>query len=162
MSVEGCTYCARHGANKQLANQESASIRTYQLARWRHRLDQLSDDPKIKSLREEIGILRMSLEAVVDKCKDSEDLFMFSNKIGELVLKIEKLVTSCHRLEAATGQLLDRSAALHFAATVVEIISGIINSKLPPDVGEGIIDAISNAIIQSLATLEVPNKEGSA
>jgi hypothetical protein len=45
-----------------------------------------------------------------------------SGAIGDMVLKIEKLVSSCHKLEGLMGQLLDKQAILQFAGEVIDII----------------------------------------
>src|SRR2546421_361414 len=85
----------------------------HDIAKWQTRLDEFADNDKIKSLREEIGVLRILLEETMSRCHDTNELLLYSNKISELVIKIEKVVASCHRLENATGMLLDKSAALH-------------------------------------------------
>ena len=58
----------------------------------------------------------MILEEVLNKCKDSKDLILKSSVISDLVVKVEKLVSSCHKMEGSMGQLLDKSAILQFAA----------------------------------------------
>jgi hypothetical protein len=50
------------------------------------------------------------------------DLILQSSKIADLAMKLEKLVSSCHKLEGSMGKLMDKSAILQFAAEIVEII----------------------------------------
>lgn len=144
-------FCRMHGANHGLENAQKEEIRNYQLAKWQAKMIDKAENPKVKSLREEIGILRMTLETVIQRCKDDEELLMFSNKISDLVMKIEKVVASCHRLETSTGQLLDRTLALNFASQIVNIVSEII-----PD--PEIIDTISGRLLDALTHLQKDEK----
>ncbi len=135
--------CILHGRDFNAVKEEKEKIRNYQLNKWQARLDQFSENEQVKSLREEIGILRMTLEAVVEKCNDQNDLLMNSNRIADLATRIDKVVTSCHRLESSTGQLLDRTAALNFAMQVVDIVSKQVTD---PDMLETISDQILKAV----------------
>lgn len=122
MAVEGGSYCLRHGGATQRESNRQEAIRNYRLAKWQERVGQFADNDQVKSLREEIGVLRMLLEETVVRCAESTDLLIHSSTISDLVMKLEKLVASCHRLETASGQLLDRAAALQLASKVVEIV----------------------------------------
>ena len=51
------------------------------------------------------------------------------DKLRQTVAKIEKLVTSCHKLEESLGQTLDKQSIMQFADGVV----GIISKHLPPE-----------------------------
>lgn len=115
--------CIMHGGNKQVASREAASLRNYHLTRFHAELQRHSSSDNIKSLRDEIGILRMMMETRLNKCNDDMDLMLQSGPISDLVLKIDKLVTSCHKLEGSMGELLDKTAILQFANTVTAIIS---------------------------------------
>lgn len=142
-AMPGFEYCARHGNNTEMRKQEMEEMRNYRLAKWQARLNQFADHPKVKTLREEIGILRMLLEETMNRCNDADDLFLLSNKISELVSKVERVVISCHKLEQSSGQVLDKTAVLSFAAQVVEIISNHVNDV-------AVIDMITNDILNTL------------
>jgi trehalose-6-phosphatase len=141
-------YCSRHGAVQDANRQEKANIRNYRLAKWQARMEEFADSPQVKSLREEIAILRMCLEETLNKCKDAEELFIMSHKISDLVVKVEKLVVSCHKLESATGQLLDKSAALTFAGQIVMIIGNHVKDEI-------VLDTMTDQILKSLTALTV-------
>jgi hypothetical protein len=115
-------FCPRHGGNKGVDAAEREKIRNYNLGKWRARINQFADNPEVKSLREEIGILRMMLETVVLKCQDENDLLIYCGKIQDLVGQIQKVVSECHRLEERTGVLLDKQTILTLADTMVKII----------------------------------------
>lgn len=136
-------YCIMHGGNSAQEKARAKETRTYRLAQWQERVNEMADDPKAKGLREEIGILRMLLERTVLLCTDASTLMMMSNKISDLVIKIEKLVSSCHRLEASTGMMLDKSAAVHLAMMIVQIIGEFVTDA-------DAIDNISNRIVLAI------------
>jgi hypothetical protein len=133
------------GPSNKNATQETL-LRKYRLQQWQARTGEFADDNEIKSLREEIGILRMTLENVITQCNGAMDIVLWSGKIGDLVSKIEKLVTSCDRLEGRSGMLLDKGAALTLAAQMVEIIT---KHVADPEA----IEAISTEIATVIANL---------
>lgn len=117
------TFCKLHGGNNDALTRDRQEVRNYRLEKWQARVGEFADSDKIKSIREEIGILRMILEEFLCQCKDSHDLLLFSPRITDLTMKLEKLVSSCDRLETKSGMLLDKSKALQLASKMVEIIS---------------------------------------
>lgn len=142
----GSEFCVRHCAMDVQAVTAERELRNYQLSKFRAEVLSKADNPKVKSLREEIGILRQTLESVWNQCHDSDDIVHRSGMISDLVSKIDKLVSSCHRLESATGQLLDRQVALTFADKVVQIIQ--VNVK-DPEAIRNISDQLVVALNQS-------------
>ncbi len=145
-AIKDTPYCILHGANTIVKEERKQQIRSYRLQLWQQRLNELSDHPEIKSLRDEIGILRMTLEPILNACKDANDFLMHSGKIADLVVKIEKLVSSCHRLEAASGQLIDKTTALNFAQQLVEIVSRHVEDS-------DSLDAISGEVFMAVGSL---------
>lgn len=141
--VPGSTYCPMHGGHGAINAAKAADLRMYRLTKWKDRMSEFADSEQVKGLREEIGILRIVLEETVNKCQDTTDILMASSKIGDLALKIEKLVSSCHRLEASTGMLLDKTAALHLASVIVAIIGKHVTDA-------DAIDLISSEIISAI------------
>lgn len=121
--VPGSDYCPAHGGNKAVEAAGKASLRGYQLARWKDNLRQFSDDPKIKSLTDDTAILRMLVENLLNKCKDANDLEIHSGRIADLITRIEKLVTSGQRLDERTGSQLDKNAALRLGQEIANAIS---------------------------------------
>jgi hypothetical protein len=130
--------------------QAKAALTNYRLGKWQARLNELASSDAVKSLRDEIGIMRMTLEEIVNRCQDSNDLIIYSGKIADMATRIEKLVSSCHRLELSTGSLLDRQDILQLAANLVDIMTRHI-----PD--QDVIDVVSEEItiaINSLNTVK--------
>ena len=154
-AMAGVKYCEMHGGVTLTRVKAEASQSNYKLAKWQERLKEKRDSPAIKSLRDEAGILRMTLEALIEKCTDDADLIMYSHQISELVLKIEKLVTSCHKLEDQLGQVLDKQQLMNFADGVVRIIS----EHVPADKLAQISDLIAGLLEQQQNDMEA-SKEG--
>lgn len=150
--VPGSKYCPRHGGNKAIQAQQAETLKNYRLTRWKQRVGEFADNSNIKSLREEVGILRMILEEMLNQCKDSMDLLLYSNKMSDLVMKIEKLVVSCDKLENRMGLLLSKGSVLFLAQQYVEIIT----DEVPdPDV----IERISTRIIEATANVGEPGTQ---
>jgi len=145
-AMPGGNYCYMHGGNKRVQAEETLRRKQYRLQLWQERLDEFSESEDVKSLREEIGILRIVMEETLNKCKTSHELVLNSSKISDLASRIERLVVSCNKLESHMGMLLDKSAALALASRIVEIISIHVTD------GE-IIDSISSGIIDALAEI---------
>ena len=61
LAVEGGSKCLAHGGHKELESQRNTSLRLYRLGQWQQRSEELLTHPNIKTLREEIGILRILL-----------------------------------------------------------------------------------------------------
>ena len=145
-AIEGSNFCPMHaGAGSRTLEREK--LRNFRLTKWQGRINEFADNDAAKSLREEIGILRMMLEESLNKCRDSHDLILSSGRISDLVLKIEKLVVSCHRLEEKTGMLLDKTAILQLAGTIIECIA---KHNIPEDV----LSKISDEIIVAVASVK--------
>lgn len=144
--VEGSDYCGRHGANTQIAARKKQAANQYRLQIWQQRVSEFTEGDNVKSLRAEIGILKMVLENILNQCTDASQLLLYSHKISDLVVKIEKVVTSCDRLDRHMNLMLDKSTALKLASDIVTLISNHIDD---PEV----VDAISNGIIDLLKDL---------
>lgn len=112
--------CPKHGS---LAHINRRAVHDLRLAQWQARLDQFAESDKVKSLRGEIGVLRILLEQSMNQCRTEKDLLMNSGKISDLVVKIEKLVASCHRLETNLSMVLDRNELVKIANNIVIVVN---------------------------------------
>lgn len=141
--VEGRKFCKYHGAKQHVV--EEKKLKNYMLDKWRAQVQRHSSSSHIKDLREEIGILRMLLESRLNECKSNTDLLLNSHVISDMVLKIDKLVTSCHKIEGSLGELLDKTTILQFANVVIEIVSSEVeDQKTLNTIGDKILGAIGS------------------
>jgi len=153
LALEGCTFCICHGGSTQRNAQKKQHESNYRLTKWQARLEQKASATGIKSLRDEVGILRMLLEEQLNKCEDTTDLLIHSGRISDLAMKLEKLVASCHKLEGSMGDLLDKTAILQFASEIVESVS----DELKGD--EKKINAIANKIMAAVGRIGTKDDE---
>jgi len=151
--TEGSDYCVRHGGHLAEQKKRKENLRNYRLTKWKARVGEFADSDGLKSLREEVGILRVILEEMLNQCQTATDLLMFSTRAADLVMKIEKLVVSCDKLEGKMGNLLSKESVLQLAMEYVEIIN-----KYVPNVET--IDVISMEMMK--ATLRVQNPVANA
>lgn len=142
-AVPGTKYCARHKGEQALRLKEKKAAERYMVGKWQARVNQLSDSPALRSLRDEIAILRVIIETRMKACKSDNDLVMNSQAISDLVTKAGKLVEQCNALEIKTNVLLDKSTALAFSSRIVEIItSHITDPQKQEDISNDIIQAL--------------------
>lgn len=139
-AMPGSDFCKVHGG---VDKEAKASLRNYHLTKWQDRVSDKASNDNIKNLREEIGIMRVLLEIVINRCENEQEFAMASSKISEMVGKIDALVKSCHKLEGSMGNLLDKQAILQFAGQVIGIIS---NHLKDTDLLNQIADDITKAI----------------
>ena len=142
-AVENSKFCPAHGGNKAFIAKKKEEMRNYRLSKFKARLIQLGNNDNITSLRDEVAILRIMIEERINMCNSPQDLLMMSGPLSDLIMKVEKVVVSCNKLESKLGNLLDRSKAMQFAQTIVQIIGEHIDE-------EETLDKISEQILQAL------------
>ncbi len=114
--------CLAHGGNKQQESYEKQGIRNYRLTRWQARLERHASSPQIKSLRDEVGLLRMVLEERLNQIDDVQGLLLQSHTIADMVSRIERAVVNCQKVEGLTGQMLDKQDVAEFGSRIIAII----------------------------------------
>lgn len=155
----GCDNCAAHGG-KSKANAEETRLYYLTEVDNRRRLAELSGHEQIKSLREEIGLVRMLIEKQVNAAKSDIELLGSCGTINGLLVTLEKLVKRCHELEQSFGELLSRQAALRLGQSLCEIVieelQGIEGHEEVIDrIVERFFPAIKNA--QNTEALKLPS-----
>lgn len=142
-AIEGTPFCPRHGGNKTSASEVKQNQRTYLLSMFKERTDRQADNSKLKSLREDVAVLRMMLETKLNKCTDDQQLLMQSGQIIEMVREITKTVKVCHELELSLNTVLDKAQAEAWVANIGQILSNIITD---PD----ILEMVAEDMMESL------------
>ena len=123
------------------AEKKKEELRLYLSSKWQAQIGQMADHPRVKTLGEEIGILRIMIKERLDLCKDASDLIMSSSSISQLIEKVERLVKTWHNIEKDRGILLDPERALALANKLVQKIAMYIEDK-------AILEALSEDVIQ--------------
>lgn len=116
-------YCPMHGGHAHAAQSAKKDARLYLAALYKDRIGEHADHPKIKTLREEVGILRITLDNVLGRCRDEKDMLLHTSRIVELAREIGKLVTSTTKLEQVMAHVLDKNQALAWIQEILELIS---------------------------------------
>lgn len=144
-ALEGGRYCPIHAGGYGKKNIQKAIQHKYELTLFKKRVDDFSEGDSVKSLRGEIGIMRMVLERILNSCKTDVDVLVYAGAIGNHAEKISKLVLACDRLEGRMGMMLDKAALTVLAGQFIEILMRYIDD---PEVLDGVanemIEAISN------------------
>lgn len=139
---DGPAFCPRH-QGQSISVERRERMRIYHVAQWRDRIAQHGDHPRIKSLREDIGILRMTLEAKLERMQDLADLDMRSSQITTLVQEIARTIQIGHKIEKESGFLLDRTQALVFIEEILAVVSQHVTD---PEVLQIIINSMSQSV----------------
>jgi len=121
-AMEGGSYCPVHGGVFTEKAQKREQLRNYQLSKYRQRVGDLASSPALKNLNEEIGILRMTLENIINQCNSAAELMVASQTISDLVLKIERLVSGCHKLDKDLMGLFGTDDLRKLASDIIEIV----------------------------------------
>ena len=143
IAAEHSTFCMAHGGNRAGMAVKAEEKRNYRLTKWRSRIQGHADSGVIESLREEIGILRIILEERLNICKSEMDFILYSGPITDTIMKIEHLVTSCHKLEDKLKIVVDRAQLLQFASMVINIVGNHVSDEPTLEIiGDEILEAV--------------------
>lgn len=147
--LEGSLYCAMHSETRNPIRTVAAyknRLDTYRLSQWHQRLTEIKDSSQFRTIVDEIGIIRLTLEAILNQCKDETDLLIHSARIGDLTDKVGKQMVMLNRMEKQSGLLLDKSAVIAMGGRIVEIIAQYVKEpSLIEAIANDIFDTIQNA-----------------
>jgi hypothetical protein len=142
-AVDGGNRCRAHGGNKQENSIKAKELRNYRLARFQQRMGEMGHSDYLMNLKDEVGVMRYILEQKLNACQDEQDLILQSGPLTDLIMKIDKVVTSCSKLEMKLGNYLDRTRITNLAQVIVRIITEHITD-------ETVIEAIAGDILKAL------------
>lgn len=118
---KGPKYCTRHA--RVSSGKDDSSLRMYRVAQWQEAIQNKADHPRLKSLREEIGILKLTLESKLEQIKNPIELSMRSKGIIQLVDSIRDTIKTAQHLEKDLGILFDKTQLIGFVSEIIEIIT---------------------------------------
>lgn len=121
-AVEGGDRCPPHGGGRQLQIMKKEQLRAYAKNRWSAEIKSNANDSEIKSLREELGISRIMLNQLLDRCKDSHDLLMMSGPIDTFLKTINLIQKTSHSIEKDLNNTVGPEALAEFANSLFDII----------------------------------------
>jgi len=115
-ALPGSEYCALH--NKKLYNLDESDY----LKSFTDKVNSAVANPRSRSLHDEIGILRVSLERVLSQCTSDTDLVLRSSEIQALTSRIESLVKTSFTIDKEIGELLSRDEAKALGAKILQVL----------------------------------------
>lgn len=122
------------------------SLAKYRLQQHGDRVAEFACDDEVKSVRQEIAFLRMTLEGVWNSCTDTNKLLLKIDLIQQFVGNIQKTIESAQRMEERTNSLIDRKVVVVIADSMVNVISDYVKD---PDalieIAERLCASIENA-----------------
>lgn len=121
-AVPGSKFCPVHGGNKQAEADNKHNIYRYRLAVYQSRLDTITDSNAIKSLRDEIGILRFLAQTHLDNVRTQSELLMFSTPLTRLISRITSLSMTCAKVEASLAVIMDHQNAVDIALQLLHVV----------------------------------------
>lgn len=127
--AEGRRTCIMHGGNFGEMPARVKSLNSYRLGKYQKRMEEFAGAENLRSVDEEIGILRMVLEELFIQCESNIDLLLYSQKIGDLVRDITKCVQVADRLASKSGMVIGRVEAMSIAEKVVNILPKYIHDE---------------------------------
>jgi hypothetical protein len=126
LSVPGVTRCPHHGANRQLEHLRRRELDSYNVERFKMKIG----EQHARSLVEEVIVLKTMLAVLIQECDGStSELAIRQDGISNLVLKIEKAVTACTKLEIMQQTMVDKSTVERYVNMVLEILTENIEDK---------------------------------
>src|SRR6516164_4243226 len=142
-AIEGNKFCPRHaGLGVALAARRASDM--FRLDTYQARVAEFASHDELKNLRGEIGILRMTLEEIINQTGgDRKQLLCYSGKISDMIMKISVLIKTCHRLDTQLGMMLDRDKVMLIAQKIVEIVSEAV-----PD--QSILDKMGEKLVETI------------
>jgi hypothetical protein len=120
--------CKMHGGAWQARSAEKKRMFGYRLGKWQNKIMHHAHNPAAKSLRAEIGVLRVLLEERIQAIQDPIQLIAATGPCSTLVMQINTLVTSCDKLEQRQGVTLDKTQVMSLADQMLSVIFANLDS----------------------------------
>jgi len=117
LAVPGRKYCPIH------QNPESRPLYSFEREFVQTKLQDFTNNPKARSLAEELSVLRMVFERAINNCEDPTDLVMQSPQIITLADKIQSVLIANTKLEEKVGSLMSVAEVTEIAEKLFAIIT---------------------------------------
>ena len=156
LAMEGSKFCVAHGGSLDRKQNEETKMDIYRLTKYQARFLEQQNHPELKNLRAELAILRILMEEKFNHIAGSDNpqlmLLSHSGSLSDLALKIERIITSIHKLDLSLGNLLDKASVVQLCNEIIAVIAKHVTD---PE----IIVEISNEIMESLKRVTDPTQK---
>lgn len=120
-AVPNSKFCELHGGSAAIKANQREELRNYQLnGLLAERAARLGNSTQIKSLADEIGLMRALLESIFNQLETPEHALLYSDKIEKLAKNIGDLVERWQKLQEKNKELLDREAVMRIFDKILE------------------------------------------
>lgn len=140
--MEGSQFCRPHGGPIHEYAQKQKELQNYQIGKYQAILEQKRNSPELKTLNDEVAILRVTLEQRLKMCQTDVDLLTHSQAIADLVSRIERTVVACAKLEDKLGMTFDRARLIEFAQEIVSVLTDELTPEQLQSVGDKILATV--------------------
>ena len=118
-AAPGQEYCPKHlNCIQHLKKQQS--IARYKLAIYQDQIDDQLSRSDIKSLTDELILVRLCTQSILDLCNIDIEFQRFSPQLTMLLNLTVDIVTTIHKIQVATSNLLDKGLLLDLAETIID------------------------------------------
>lgn len=146
-ALPGSTGCSLHAGSQASAASKRADLKNYKLnALFGNRAQELANSPKIKSLTEEIGLMRVALETIFNAISDANGMLLYADRIEKMVKGIQNLVTTTQMLQEKNKELLGRDTVM---SIIDQILEKIVLRIEDPDIIKALADDCYEVVIKA-------------
>lgn len=146
--VPGSEFCHLHGSAASQKKIEAKDLRNYRLSSmFGDRAVQMSGGTAIKSLSEEIGLLRSLLEVIYNSLTSQNEALMYSDKIMNLSKEIRSQVETWQKLQERNRELMARDQVI---ALFDQLIERIVTYVQDPDILRNLADDAHQILTQGM------------
>lgn len=147
-AVPGSRFCMRHGGAHKVRQNRQEAIRMYQFTKYKERIGDLSTHGEIKSLHMEIGVIRMSIEELINNCNSHNDFMVRVPQINQLTQTVKSLIEAWQKLQERNNLLLDKKQIMMIADGVVKVVTQYVTDPaLVSKIGMEVCNVIEKSIL---------------
>lgn len=144
--VPGSKYCPIHGGDRTHQENVRKNIFSYRLARYQTRLNELTESNTIKSLRDEIAILKFLVQTHLDFVESEGSFGQYSTILSRLISEVQQLAESCAKVELSLDTILDKKDAIEIAQDLIFKLALI--TQVPDDLYDDIMTLLDQLHLQ--------------
>ena len=137
-------YCTQHTQRRRKGKKRNYLLTNPILRASIQRQDTLDE---LKSLRDEIMLARALVETRLNLADNDAEIVAAMPLVQSYLATIEKLVSTCQRMEVSIGELLSKASLLAIAQEIVAVLNETLD-QLPNK--EEIVDQVSLKLVPIL------------
>jgi len=143
--MPGTSLCPMHGGQASQGPYQRTQLKNMIISNFAAEAAQRHANGELKCLTDEIVVLRVTLEAIFNKCENPNDLLIYSDKFANLANCINRQVETLQKIEERTEELMDRQTLYKICDKITEIlVQNIKDTELLGKVGNEIYELVMN------------------